>query len=118
MDMGANYTPDEWEAWKAKQRAAHANGNGHGASLTQEAISLLPTPTATDTGKHAGQPRHKREGHQPRIADVIEYLDQWIGAATHPPSTDGSVSSDEEHQPPLFPAAMGDHDSPPASSSG
>ena len=144
MDMGSNYTPEEWEVWKAQQRAAHRNGNGHGASLTQEAISLLgtprsqmgsmsskpkarletdigqlqealsllptpraqngedrnqniwarpldqpqnlenalallPTPTATDVGKHAGQPRHKRIGHQARIADVIEYLPQWNG---------------------------------------
>jgi hypothetical protein len=128
MDMGANYTPEEWEAWKAQQRAAHRNGNGHGASLTQEAISLLgtprsqmgsmtakpngrletdigqliqepisllPTPTATDVDKHAGQPRHKREGHQPRIADVIEYLDQWTGESTAPPSPDGSRSPDQ-----------------------
>jgi hypothetical protein len=50
MDMGANYTPEEWAAWKAKQQAAHQNGNGHGASLTQEAISLLPTPRATRGG--------------------------------------------------------------------
>jgi len=95
MDMGANYTPEEWGAWKAQQRAAHRNGNGHGASLTQEAISLLPTPTATDVDKHAGQPRHKREGHQPRIADVIEYLDQWTGESTAPLSPDGSHSPDQ-----------------------
>jgi hypothetical protein len=50
IDMGSNYTPDEWEAWKAKQKVNHGNGNGHGASLTQEAISLLPTP-ATVNGK-------------------------------------------------------------------
>ena len=111
MDMGSNYTPEEWQVWKAQQRAAHQNGNGHGASLTQEALTLLPTPTAqaakhgetpdttansygfnlwdiptllptptaTDVGKHAGQPRHKRVGHQARIADVIEYLPQWNG---------------------------------------
>lgn len=41
MDMGSNYTPEEWEAWKLKQKEAHRNGNGHGASLTQEALSLL-----------------------------------------------------------------------------
>jgi hypothetical protein len=44
MDMGSNYTPQEWEAWKQEQRAAHNNGNGHGASLTQEALTMLPTP--------------------------------------------------------------------------
>lgn len=40
MDMGSNYTPEEWEAWKLKQKEAHRNGNGHGASLTQEALSI------------------------------------------------------------------------------
>jgi len=57
IDMGSNYTPDEWEAWKAKQKANHANGNGDGASLTQEALSLLPTPTVADTrdGKYLRQ---------------------------------------------------------------
>ena len=40
MDMGSNYTSEEWEAWKLKQKEAHRNGNGHGASLTQEALSI------------------------------------------------------------------------------
>lgn len=40
MDMGSNYTPEEWEAWKLKQKETHSNGNGHGASLTQEALSI------------------------------------------------------------------------------
>ena len=141
MDMGSNYTPEEWQAWKAQQRAAHQNGNGHGASLTQEAISLLPTPTAqaakhgetpdltansfghnlwdlphllptptaTDVGKHAGQPRHKRIGHQARIADVIEYLPQWNGVNTARPSADGSASADDPRQSQLFPAPTAGH---------
>jgi hypothetical protein len=50
MDMGSNYTPEEWQAWKDKQRAAHNNGNGHGASLTQEALTMLPTPMAQEPG--------------------------------------------------------------------
>jgi hypothetical protein len=40
MDMGSNYTPEEWEAWKLKQKETHSNGNGHGASLTQEALLI------------------------------------------------------------------------------
>jgi hypothetical protein len=56
MDMGSNYTPEEWQAWKDKQRAAHNNGNGHGASLTQEALTMLPTPT-TDMGRQSGECR-------------------------------------------------------------
>jgi hypothetical protein len=47
VDMGNNKTPDEWEAWKDTQKAKHRNGNGHGASLTQEAISLLSTSVST-----------------------------------------------------------------------
>jgi hypothetical protein len=39
MDMGSNYTPEEWTAWKDEQRAKHNNGNGHGESLTQAAIA-------------------------------------------------------------------------------
>ena len=175
MDMGSNYTPEEWQVWKAQQRAAHRNGNGHGASLTQEAISLLPTPTAqaakhgetpdltansfghnlwdlphllptpkagdgergrdlprlredeksrelatavahllptptaTDVGKHAGQPRHKRIGHQARIADVIEYLPEWNGVNTARPSADGSASADDPRQSQLFPAPTAGH---------
>jgi hypothetical protein len=40
VDMGNNKTPDEWEEWKQGQKAKHRNGNGHGASLTQEAIQI------------------------------------------------------------------------------
>jgi hypothetical protein len=40
MDMGSNYTPEEWEAWKLKQKETHSDGNGHGASLTQEALLI------------------------------------------------------------------------------
>ena len=40
MDMGGGRTPQEWEDWKQAMKASHNNGNGHGASLTQEALSL------------------------------------------------------------------------------
>ena len=39
-DMGKAYTPDEWDAWCDKQRAAHGNGNGHGPSLEIEAARM------------------------------------------------------------------------------
>lgn len=42
--MGKAYTPDEWDAWTDKMKAAHGNGNGHGKSLEIEAARLLPTP--------------------------------------------------------------------------
>jgi len=65
VDMGANKTPDEWADWTGSMRERHGNGNGHGASLTQEALGLT-------------------------------------GSSTPPPSPDGSASSDDPHQPPLF----------------
>lgn len=50
-DMGKAYTPDEWDAWTEKMKAAHGNGNGHGKSLEIEAARLLPTPTAQTQSK-------------------------------------------------------------------
>jgi DNA (cytosine-5)-methyltransferase 1 len=47
-DMGEGKTPDAWDEWTAKMKAAHGNGNGHGASLAIEAQRLLPTPNAAD----------------------------------------------------------------------
>lgn len=38
VDMGNNKTAEEWAAWTDKMRAKHKNGNGHGRSLTQEAV--------------------------------------------------------------------------------
>ena len=104
MDMGANYTPQEWEEWKAKQQAAHQNGNGHGASLTQEAIRLLPTPTATAHKSSSG--RNPAWNHGVTLTDAA----RLAGASTPPLSDDGSPSSDDPHLPPLFPAPTDDHD--------
>ena len=47
-DMGEGKTVDAWDEWTAKMKAAHGNGNGHGASLAIEAQRLLPTPRASD----------------------------------------------------------------------
>ena len=47
-DMGAAYTPDEWDAWTDRMKAAHGNGNGHGKSLNIEAQRFLPTPSVAD----------------------------------------------------------------------
>lgn len=48
-DMGRAYSPDEWDAWTERMKAAHGNGNGHGASLSIEALRLLPSPRTSDT---------------------------------------------------------------------
>lgn len=57
-DMGASYTPDEWDEWTERMQAEHGNGNGHGKSLHIEAArvaqnSLLPTPTVSDSTPRA-----------------------------------------------------------------
>lgn len=54
-DTGKACTPQEWDAWTERMRAAH--GNGHGKSLAIEAQRLLPTPRATDNTK--GGPNHR-----------------------------------------------------------
>lgn len=105
MDMGANYTPEEWAAWKAKQQAAHQNGNGHGASLTQEAISLLPTPRAAMHKNQHGQDRGAGTPDDCNIETVVTR----IGASTPPRFTAGSPSSDDPLLLPLFPAPTDDH---------
>jgi DNA (cytosine-5)-methyltransferase 1 len=52
-DMGAAYTPDEWDEWTDRMKAEHGNGNGHGKSLSIEAARLLQTPSVADgTGGH------------------------------------------------------------------
>jgi DNA (cytosine-5)-methyltransferase 1 len=82
MDMGSNYTPEEWQAWKDKQRAAHNNGNGHGASLTQEALTMLPTPRSRLEGNQQYKGRNKSN-----LEDVAELF----GESTPPPSLDRSL---------------------------
>jgi DNA (cytosine-5)-methyltransferase 1 len=37
-DMGAGKTVEDWDAWTARMKAEHGNGNGHGKSLAIEAL--------------------------------------------------------------------------------
>ena len=60
VDMGNNKTLEEWETWTDQQRAKHNNGNGHGASLSIEALKFLPTPAARDYKD--GEAKRIREG--------------------------------------------------------
>jgi hypothetical protein len=50
-DMGEGKTVEAWDEWTAKMKAAHGNGNGHGASLSIEAQRLLPTPRLSRIGE-------------------------------------------------------------------
>jgi hypothetical protein len=47
-DMGAGKDPQAWDEWAARQTAADGRPAPHGKSLEQEAIRMLPTPTARD----------------------------------------------------------------------
>lgn len=67
-DMGAGYTPDEWDAWTGRMKAAHGNGNGHGKSLDIEVQRLLPTPDVSSGQRSFDS--HARDGYQTSVADV------------------------------------------------
>ena len=99
MDMGSNYTPEEWEAWKLKMKEAHRNGNGHVSSLTQEAITLMGTPTASPGVRTA---RFRRPGENPM--EFVERLNReaLTGESTAEPSEDGSEYLGEPLQIQLF----------------
>jgi DNA (cytosine-5)-methyltransferase 1 len=49
-DMGRGKTPEDWDAWTDKMKAAHGNGNGHGKSLEIEAarIGAITAPPSPD----------------------------------------------------------------------
>ena len=119
-DMGAGKTPEQRDAWTAKMREAHGNGNGHGPSLEIEARRLLPTPTAQDSAASGGStpsavtlteavirtrigtrpnPRHPNPRHP--------------GATMGPPSVDGPQSWDVP-----LPLPQSTDDSTPSSSNG
>jgi DNA (cytosine-5)-methyltransferase 1 len=82
-DIGAGKTPEDWDAWTERMKAEHGNGNGHGNSLSIEAMRLLPTPMVGDsasacnstatrhkippTGVHAGD----------TLTDAIRQPDVW-----------------------------------------
>jgi DNA (cytosine-5)-methyltransferase 1 len=50
-DMGANRTVEDWDTWVEGLKERKINGNGHGASLSIEALKLLPTPQASEGTK-------------------------------------------------------------------
>ena len=77
-------------------RQAHGNGNGHGKSLEQEALKMLPTPVSSDA-EHSGPNQRDSSGRLSLTATAVR-----VGATTHPPLSAGSTSSDAQHQPPLF----------------
>src|SRR5690606_37691370 len=87
-DMGKAYTPDEWDAWTARLKAEHGNGNGHGPSLEIEAArlaepELLPTPMTAYTATTAEQWRARRPagngGVRERVGDLRIVTEELLG---------------------------------------
>lgn len=78
MDMGANYTPEEWEAWKQEQKANHHNGNGHGPSLFQECLGVSMSPLS-DAGNGSSTDPHQHPLSQVVADDHDSALFSWSG---------------------------------------
>ena len=108
-DMGAGKTVEAWDDWTARMQSKHGNGNGHGASLSIEALRLLPTPRASD-GEKGGPNQRGSSGDLMLPSAVVQLLptptsrdhkganqrgDETClhGALMNPPSPDGSPSS-------------------------
>lgn len=101
-DMGAGKTPEQWDQWAARQKAADGRPAPHGKSLEQEAIRLLPTPRAQN-----GEPRNDTVWARP--LDQPQNLDENALARIQPPSPDGNTSSDDQ---PLLPLSLEPTDDP------
>jgi hypothetical protein len=105
-DMGAGKDPQAWDDWTQRMKEAHGNGNGHGKSLEQEALKMLPTPRTTDgTDAPANltpSVQQILDGTANRTPRLSEMAMDWSGVNTPPPSNAGNTSSDDQHQPQLF----------------
>jgi DNA (cytosine-5)-methyltransferase 1 len=73
-DMGASYDVERWEAWTARMKAEHGNGNGHGNSLHIEALRM---------SERFGQ-------YAPAIARWDAVLDRPAPAPTEPTGKGGA----------------------------
>jgi DNA (cytosine-5)-methyltransferase 1 len=71
-DMGRAYTPETWDAWTERMKAAHGNGNGHGASLSIEALRMLPTPSAMAPDAKVSEKAKRLYSSSDRLGDLVE----------------------------------------------
>jgi len=68
-DMGAGKDPQWWDDWAARQKASDGRPAPHGKSLEQEALRLLPTPTA-QAAKHGSTPDVTAHGFGSNLWDL------------------------------------------------
>ena len=92
-DMGKAYTPDEWDAWTERMKAAHGNGNGHGKSLAIEAARLVSRPKASDgefgLPRTSGRPPEKSTHlatrlHYTNFGDYTPAVARWESVIGRP----------------------------------
>jgi len=96
-DMGAGKTVEAWDGWTAAMQARHGNGNGHGPSLSIEALRLMPTATATDAvgSRNSTQPR--QPGSTANTGDTLtDAVTVLSGDRTRRRSPAGRLSSADE----------------------
>lgn len=90
-DMGAGKTPEAWDEWTARMQAKHGNGNGHGPSLSIEALRLLPTPAAHDSGNSPATHLRKKPGRS-QVTSLQVITDHGLlssGGRISPPLPNG-----------------------------
>ena len=101
-DMGAGKDPQAWDEWTQRMKDKHGNGNGHGKSLEQEAIRMLPTPHA-GLGKRDGiilNPKGQQDLqhvmanhlHMLPTPTARDYRDFQIEAAKHRPEATDTLN--------------------------
>ena len=99
-DMGAGKDPQAWDEWTERMKEAHGNGNGHGKSLEQEALRMLPTPatmngkstramtSSTENGRRSGGGQSSPPGLE-EVASILsgDWPDHMPPVDQLPPST-------------------------------
>lgn len=110
--MGAGKDPQWWDEWTERMKEAHGNGNGHGKSLEQEALRMLPTPRAQDEYErrnHKTMVRIRDEGGDMTLPTWAKVVAPTLGDSTSQRSDDGSDSPGQHpHQPLQEPTASSD----------
>jgi hypothetical protein len=112
-DMGAGKDPQKWQEWTEEMRQKHGNGNGHGRSLEQEAVSLLPTPRAQDEYErrnHKTMERIRDKGGDMTLPTWAKVVAPLLGKSTSQPSDVGNTSSDDQHPTLQLWDQQADHD--------
>jgi hypothetical protein len=106
-DMGAGKDPQAWDDWTERMKQAHGNGNGHGKSLEQEALRMLPTPRGQDEYERRNYKtmvRIRDQGGDMTLPTWATVVAPSLGDSTSQQLGAGSRSLDDQHQPPLFDA--------------